>query len=142
MRRRDLIAGTLAVAATPAPASASASNSESPLDAASLAIAGVGLPVIADGQIRNYVFVALRLHLGRGQSAERIRTKEPYLRDALTRAAYRTPFTVADDWNLIDETALSTSLMRSATTLLGRGAVARIEVFSQVPRRRTQVRRG
>tara|TARA_R110002051_G_scaffold23681_7_gene59477 strand:+ start:857 stop:1282 length:426 start_codon:yes stop_codon:yes gene_type:complete len=141
MRRRDLIAGTLAAAAA-APTAAAASSSESPLDAAPLALAGVGLPVIVGGQIRNYIFVSLRLHLGRGQTAERMRAKEPYLRDALTRAAYRTPFTVADDWNLVDAAALSASLMRSATTLAGRGAVARIEVFSQVPRRRTQVRTG
>ncbi len=128
--------------AATAPTAALASSSESPLDAAPLAIAGVGLPVIAGGRIRNYIFVSLRLHLGRGQTAERMRVKEPYIRDALTRAAYRTPFTVADDWNVVDAAALSASLMRSATTLVGRGAVSRVEVFSQVPRRRTQVLPG
>lgn len=141
MHRRDLIAGTVALAAV-APTAASASISESPLDAAPLSIAGVGLPVIANGRIRNYIFVSLRLHLGRGQTAERMRAKEPYIRDALTRAAYRTPFTVADDWDVLDIAALSTSLMRSATALAGRGAVARIEVFNQVPRRRTRVQPG
>ncbi len=125
--------------ATAGPSVALASTGESPLDAAPLAIAGIGLPIIADGRIRNYIFVSLRLHLGRGQTAERMRTKEPYLRDALTRAAYRTPFTVADDWDVIDVAALSASVMRSATTLAGRGAVTRVEVFSQVPRRRTRV---
>jgi len=128
-----------AAAPTAAPTAALASTSESPLDAAPFAIAGVGLPVIAGGRIRNYIFVSLRLHLGRGQTAERMRAKEPYLRDALTRAAYRTPFTVADNWDVIDVAALSASLIRSATTLAGRGSVARVEVFSQVPRRRTRV---
>lgn len=126
--------------ATAAPTAALASNSESPLDAAPFAIAGVGLPIIAGGRIRNYIFVSLRLHLGRGQSAERMRAKEPYLRDALTRAAYRTPFMVADDWDVIDVAAMSASLMRSAATLAGRGAVTRVEVFSQAPRRRTRAR--
>jgi hypothetical protein len=139
MRRRDLIAGTVAVA-TAAPTAALASNSESPLDAAPFAIAGVGLPIIAGGRIRNYIFVSLRLHLGRGQTAERMRAKEPYIRDALTRAAYRTPFTVADDWDVIDVAAMSASVMRSAATLAGRGAVARVEVFNQAPRRRTRAR--
>lgn len=124
------------------PSAALASNSESPLAAEPLAIAGVGLPIIAGGRIRNYIFVSLRLHLGRGQTAEQMRAKEPYLRDALTRAAYRTPFTVAGDWNVIDTAALSASLMRSAATLAGRGAVTRVEVFSQVPRRRTRVLPG
>lgn len=139
MHRRDLIAGTVALAAT-APTAALASESESPLDAAPFAIAGVGLPIIAGGRIRNYIFVSLRLHLGRGQTAERMRAKEPYLRDALTRAAYRTPFTVADDWDVIDVAAMSASLMRSAATLAGRGAVTRVDVFSQAPRRRTRAR--
>jgi hypothetical protein len=141
MRRRDLIAGTVAVAAA-APSVALASENESPMDAAPLAIAGVGLPIIVGGRIRNYIFVSLRLHLGRGQTAEQVRAKEPYLRDALTRAAYRTPFTVADDWNVIDATALSASLMRSATSLVGRGAVTRVEVFNQVPRHRTRTQAG
>lgn len=126
--------------ATAAPTAALASNSESPLDAAPFAIAGVGLPIIAGGRIRNYIFVSLRLHLGRGQTAERMRAKEPYIRDALTRAAYRTPFTVADDWDVIDVAAMSASVMRSAATLAGRGAVARVEVFNQAPRRRTRAR--
>jgi len=139
MHRRDLIAGTVALAAA-APTAALASESESPLDAAPFAIAGVGLPIIAGGRIRNYIFVSLRLHLGRGQTAERMRAKEPYLRDALTRAAYRTPFTVADDWDVIDVAAMSASLMRSAATLAGRGAVTRVDVFSQAPRRRTRAR--
>ncbi len=125
--------------ATAAPSAVLASTSESPLDAPPLSIAGVGLPVIADGRIRNYVFVSLRLHLGRGQTIERMRAKEPYLRDALTRAAYRTPFTVADDWDVIDVSALSASLLRSAATLAGRGAVARVEVVNQTPRNRTRV---
>jgi hypothetical protein len=138
MRRRDLIAGTVAIAAV-APSAAAASGGESPMDAVPLSIAGVGLPVIVGGRIRNYIFISLRLHLGRGQSAERMRAKEPYFRDALTRAAYRTPFTVADDWDVIDVAALSASLMRSTAALAGRGAVSRIEVFRQVPRRRARV---
>ena len=69
-----------------------------------------------------------------------MRAKEPYLRDALTRAAYRTPFTLADDWDVIDVAAMTASVMRSAATLAGRGAVTRVEVFSQAPRRRTRAR--
>jgi hypothetical protein len=69
-----------------------------------------------------------------------MRAKEAFLRDALVRAGHRTPFVVADDWTRIDATALSASLMRSATTIAGRGAVTRVEVVSQAPRRRTGVR--
>lgn len=127
---------------TAAPSAVLASTSESTSGTPPLAIAGVGLPIIVGGRIRNYIFVSLRLHLGRGQSAERMRAKEPYLRDALTRAAYRTPFTVADDWDVIDVAALSASLIRASTALLGRGAITRVEVFSQTPRRRTRAQPG
>ena len=136
MRRRDLLAASAALSAVAVPARAE----DAPSGGQSLSMPGVGLPIITEGRLRNYVFVSLRLHLGRGQTAEQMRAKEPYLRDALTRAAYRTPFTVAGDWNVIDTAALSASLMRSAATLAGRGAVTRVEVVSQAPRRRTGVR--
>lgn len=71
-----------------------------------------------------------------------MRAKEAFLRDALVRAAHRTPFVVADDWTRIDGAAVSASLMRSAATIAGRGSVTRVEIVSQVPRRRTGVQSG
>ena len=141
MRRRDLIAASavlpVAVATTPAAASEKSSQSGAVLN-----ISGVGLPVIAEGRIRNYVFVSLRLHLGGGTTPDLVRPKEAYLRDALVRAGHRTPFTVANDWTRLDAAALSASLMRSATTIIGRGAVTRVEILAQAPRRRTGIRAG
>lgn len=140
MRRRDLIAATavLPVIAAGADASAAGATTDSP----SLAISGVGLPVITDGRIRNYVFVALRLHLGGGATAEAMRPKEAFFRDALVRAGHRTPFVVPDDWTRLDERALSASLIRAAAGLVGPGKIVRVEVVSQAPRRRTGVRAG
>ncbi len=137
MRRRDLIAAPVALAAAPA-----AAGEAERASGATLNISGVGLPVIAGGRLRNYVFVSLRLHLGGSATPESMRLKEPFLRDALVRAGHRTPFVVADDWTRLDETALSASLMRAAAGIAGRGAVARVEVVSQAPRRRTGVRAG
>jgi hypothetical protein len=140
MRRRDLIAAS---AVLPALAAGPAAASDAPArSGASLNISGVGLPVISDGRLRNYVFVSLRLHLGGSATPESMRLKEPFLRDALVRAGHRTPFVVADDWTRIDAAALSASLMRSAASIAGRGAVVRVEVVSQAPRRRTGVRAG
>ncbi len=141
MRRRDLIAATavLPVAAAAAPASASGGGQSS---GGVLNVSGVGLPIIARGRIQNYVFVSLRLHLGGSATPESMRLKEAYLRDALVRAGHRTPFVVPDDWTRIDVAALSASLMRSAATIADRGSVARVEVVSQAPRRRTGVRAG
>src|SRR5690606_8733988 len=101
MRRRDLIAASAALpgfAATPAAASDAPARSGGRLD-----ISGLGLPVIASGRLRNYVFVGLRLHLGASATPETLRPKEPYLRDALVRAAHRTPFLLEDDWTRLDD---------------------------------------
>lgn len=136
MLRRDLIAasvaaGTTGLLADPATASEDPAGGFGTLD-----VAGVGLPVIVGGRIRNYVFVSVRLHLGGGRTPEQMRAKEAFFRDAMVQAAHRTPFVVADDWNQIDAAALSSSLMRAATGFAGRGAVRRVEVVRQAPRRR------
>ncbi len=109
-------------------------------EAASVNIAGVGLPVIADGRIRNYVFVSLRLHLARGADATAVRNKDAFFRDALVRAAHRTPFTVPDDWTRLNGQAISASLMQAATRIAGARQVARVEIVAQSPRRRTGIR--
>ena len=140
MRRRDIIAASVALPAVAAGRSAAAQHAPAP--GASLGIAGVGLPIVSGGRIRNYVFVSLRLHLGGSATPESMRSKEAYLRDALVRAGHRTPFVVENDWTRIDAAALSASLMRAAIPIAGRGAVTRVEVISQAPRRRTGVASG
>ena len=105
--------------------------------AAVVNLQGVGLPVIAGGRVRNYVFVSIRLHLSGSASMEAVRAKDAHFRDALVKAAHRTPFTLADDWSQLDAAALSRSLMASATRIAGQGKVARVEVLHQAPRRRT-----
>ncbi len=138
MNRRALILA-VAGAALSGPALASPS-AETPAQPVSFNLTGVGLPIIVGGRVRNYIFVVLKLHLGQGHALDAVRAKEPYLRDALVRAGHRTPFVLADDWNQVDPEALSASLIRSADALIGKGAIARVEVVSQAARRRTTVR--
>ena len=140
MLRRDLIAASVALPSIAAATMADADDTPSP--GGRLDIAGVGLPIIAAGRIRNYVFVSVRLHLGGSATPESMRPKEAWLRDALVRAGHRTPFVVPDDWARIDTAALSASLMRAAVPIAGRGAVTRVEVVSQAPRRRTGMQAG
>jgi len=139
MNRRALILAVAGAALSGAAAAASPS-AETPAQPASFNLTGVGLPIIAGGRVRNYIFVVLKLHLGQGHALDAVKAKEPYLRDALVRAGHRTPFVLADDWNQLDAQALSASLIRSADTLIGKGAIARVEVVSQAARRRTTVR--
>ena len=135
MDRRTLIAaGTVALTGGLPRAAAS---SDAPAAPASLSIAGLGLPVIDGGRLRNYVFVALRLELGAGKTMELIKPKEAFFRDALVRAAHRTPFTVPGDWTRLDERALSAALVSASAAISGRGSIRRVEIVSQTPRRRT-----
>jgi len=139
MDRRTLISAGAVALASPA-TSAAASSSESSAAPPALSIAGLGLPVIEDGRLRNYVFVSLRLVLGGGKTVEQMRPKEAFFRDALVKAAHRTPFTVAGDWTRLDERALSAAVVSAASAISGRGSVARVEVVAQNPRRRTGMR--
>jgi len=139
MRRRDLISAAAVLPAVAAAVPAAASERAAP-GGATLNISGVGLPIIAEGRLRNYVFVSMRLHLGGSATVESMRGKEAYLRDALVRAGHRTPFVVADDWTRIDTNAMSASLIRSAAGISGRGSVTRVEVINQAPRWRTGLR--
>lgn len=144
MRRRDIFAfGTLALAGTVAsgaPALASEPKA-GPAEVVPMNIGGVGLPIIVDGRIRNYIFVTVSLTPGAGHTLEQIRAKEPYFRDALVRAAHRTPFVLADDWTQIDATAVSAALMRAAPSISGQGSISAAVVALQSPRRRTGMRR-
>ena len=57
----------------------------------------VGLPIVSGGRLVNYVFVYVRINLTSSANASRLREKEPFFRDAMVRAAHRTPFTLASD---------------------------------------------
>lgn len=138
MNRRKLFAFAAVTAAGAASPALASGGGGGQAEAPALNIAGVGLPVIDGGRLRNYVFVSLRLHLGAGKTPQDMRDKEPFLRDALVRAAHRTPFTQAGSWTQLNPQALSASLIQSANAIAGRGSVARVEIITQSPRRQVQ----
>ncbi len=96
----------------------------------------VGLPVVLDRKLVNYIFVRIRINLTNTANAARLREKEPFFRDALVRTAPRTPFTLPSDLAAIDVAKLSAALKRDAATIAGPGQILSIEVTSQAPRRR------
>jgi hypothetical protein len=102
----------------------------------------VGLPIIVDGRVRNYVFIAVSLTPGAGHTADQLKAKEPYFRDALVRAAHRTPFVLADDWTQVDAAAVSAAMLRIAPAISGAGSVTAATVAMQTPHRRRGMRRG
>ena len=89
------------------------------------------LPIVVDGRLANYVFVTVKVLLTPGANALALSDKEPYFRDALVRAAHRTPFVIRNDYNHIDEAKLKAALYPEAARIAGPGAVRGIEVVSQ-----------
>jgi hypothetical protein len=137
MRRRLILC--LAVLAIAAPAFAAEhgkkDGEEDKANGLYVDIAQVGLPVIIKGRLVNYVFAAVRLVLAPGANVVALRTKEPYFRDALVRAAHRTPFTVAGNPNKLDEAALKRVLTVEAARIAGPRAIAAVQVTSQTPQK-------
>lgn len=97
----------------------------------------VALPIVAYGEVVNYIFVYVRIDLAANVDATRMRAKEPVFRDALVRAGHRTPFNSATSYTAIDEAKLKAAMLREAGAIAGKGAVKGVTVISQSPKRRT-----
>jgi hypothetical protein len=137
MLRRLLLAAIPLVLLAPA-----AGASESPAPPKQVGqyvdLAPVGLPIVASGQLVNYVFVYVRVNLVSGVDTSKWREKEPYFRDALVRAGHRNPFTVPGDYQTIDTVRLTQTLYRDASAIAGPGIVKSVVVTSQAPRWRAR----
>lgn len=94
----------------------------------------VGLPIVANRKLVNYIFVYVRINLTSAANTARLREKEPYFRDALVRAGHRTPFTDPRDYNRIDIQKLTDSLYRDASAITGPGQVRSVIITSWSPR--------
>jgi hypothetical protein len=95
----------------------------------------VGLPIVVDGRLVNYVFVYVRVNLKTGADVTKVRDKEPAFRDALVREGHHAPFVVATDWQKIDEPRLIAVMTRDTNAIAGPGIVASVVVTSQTPQK-------
>ncbi len=140
--RLALIALTLISIATPALASGAKAEKAAKEEMGQYVdLVPLTLPIIAGGQVKNYIFLRVRVNLTKSADAPRMRDKEPYLRDALLRAGYRTPFTRSDNYIKVDEAKLSASLAKDAAAILGPGKVASVQVMTQDAQRMTGIPR-
>lgn len=138
MLRRTLIAAApLVMFASAAPAAGAKKDAEPVGQWVDLA--PVGLPVIVDGELVNYVFVYVRINLTRSANALKLREREPYFRDALVRAGHRTPFTKADDFTSLDAAKISAAMKREAATIASAKDIAGVVVVRQTPKRRSNL---
>ena len=94
-----------------------------------------------DHRLINYVFVQVRINLSPSADAPRLREKEPWFRDALVRAAHRTPFTKATDYTVIDEARMKAALMREAALITPARNLLSVTLISQTPKQRSRLPR-
>ncbi len=129
MRRTASLAVLAATLAFAAPVLAG--EAKAPPPDQSVTLSPVALPLVFDGQIVNYAFVTVKLLLTPQADAIALRDKEPYFRDALVRAAHRTPFVKAGDYNHLDDGKLKASLFRDASAITGPGKIAGVAITSE-----------
>lgn len=135
--RRRLILSLLAATVLAGPALASEEKKKpGKEELQAVDLAAVGLPVVWQGKVVNYVFAYVRLPVGNAARLIDARAKEPYFRDALIRAAHRRPFTDPKDLNRIDEAALRSALLPEAQRIAGPGVITSVVVVSQQPQHR------
>ena len=95
----------------------------------------IAVPIIVDGKLLNYVFVDMTLKLAAAVPVTVMDGQEPLLRDAVVKAAHRTPFTAPDTYIEVDAVKLKAVVMREAATLVGKGKVVSVEITKQIARR-------
>jgi hypothetical protein len=103
-------------------------------------ITPVALPITTpDGRLVNYIFVQVRVNLTGSADAMKLREKEPFLRDALVRAAHRAPFTTKADYFHIDEARVKAAVYKDAGPILGQQNLVSVQVMSQQSKQRSGV---
>ena len=98
-------------------------------------ISPVAAPIVLRGRLINYIFVTVRLNLAPNVDGSRMRDKEPYFRDALVRAAHRTPFVKPGDYTHVNEPMLKAALMAQAVRIAGPGVFTGVEIMSAQPQK-------
>ena len=122
-----LVASLLVLTAAPA---IGAEEAPKPVDD-TIKLSPVGLPIIVDGRVVNYVFVTVVVDLTASADALTLREKEPDFRDALVRDAHRTPFVIPGDYNHLDVVKLKAAFYKDVAAMIGARSIKGIEVQNQ-----------
>jgi hypothetical protein len=104
-----------------------------------LDLSGIGLPVLRDGRVVNFVFVRARIQLNPGLSRPEIEAREPFIREGLVRSAYRTPMNSGTDFMALDPARFEAVLMREAKAALGANKVRSVTLMDQKAQKRIYV---
>jgi hypothetical protein len=89
-------------------------------------------PVVANGELHYYVYLAIRLELNELSQRSLVLDKVPYLQDAFLREVHRASIALDNDPNVIDGQGLMARLTGVCEKVLGGGVVKRIEFRNMV----------
>jgi hypothetical protein len=101
-----------------------------------LDLSGVGLPILKDGKVINFVFIRARIQLNPGLTKPEIEAREPFIREGLVRAAYRTPLNTGTEYMAVDPKKFEAVLLKEARTALGANRVRSVELRDQKAQKR------
>lgn len=135
--RRFLVTAALLAVAGPALASGPPKKKEGEAAAPdpTVKLQPIAVPIIVGGKLLNYVFVNMTLKMAAAVPVTVMDGQEPLLRDAVVKAAHRTPFTASDTYSEVDAVKLKAVVMREAATLVGKGKVVSVEITKQIARK-------
>jgi hypothetical protein len=137
--RRTALAALLMAVASPALANSKKEEKkgegEAPAPDPIVKLLPFAAPIVEDGKLVNYIFLNLSLKLAEGVPVSVMEGQEPILRDAVIRAAYRSPFNKAGTYNEIDSAKLKSVVLGEASRLIGKGKIASVEITKQIARK-------
>lgn len=139
MRRRQLLTALPFVLAAGAAAASEPPKKES--GGQYIDLSPVALPIVLNNRLINYVFVQVRINLSPSADAPKLREREPWFRDALVRAAHRTPFTNPRDFTIIDDVRMKATLLREAGLITPARNLLSVTLISQTPKQRSRLPR-
>ncbi|MFM1960090.1 MAG: hypothetical protein RL588_1607 [Pseudomonadota bacterium] len=102
-------------------------------------LSGIGLPIMKDGRVVNFVFIRARIQLNPGLTKADIDAREPFIREGLVRSAYRTPLNSGAEYMAVDPKKFEAALMREAKAALGANKVKSVELRDQKAQKRIYV---
>ncbi|WP_293539729.1 hypothetical protein [Phenylobacterium sp.] len=103
---------------------------------ARLDLSGIGLPILREGRVVNFVFIRARVELAPGLTPAEIEAREPFIRAGLVRAAYRNPMNAANDLMSLDRKRFEAVLLQEAKAAFGASRVRSVLLRDQKPQKR------
>ncbi len=130
--KRAFLSGLVACALM----AATAARADDPeAGAPSVRLATVGIPVMEDGEVVNYLFLSIRINLTLTAPEGRFRDMEPYFRDSLVRLSHRVSFGIAGHSDQLDVPRFTAAMTAEWSKITGPGMIKSIDVLSQNPKR-------